>query len=103
MGDDTPGAPVTGSWTHSFEEDDDDVEVYRPTLDYPFPPSRRGRRRLDFAGDDVVESAPGAADKPVPTASFQSGGQGSWHDPVPEQPGFQILEATPEMLRIRRE
>ena len=30
----------SGSWTHSFEEDADGIEVYRPTATFVFPPSR---------------------------------------------------------------
>jgi hypothetical protein len=37
---------VFRSWTHSYEEDKEDVQVYRPS-DYEFPPSR-GRRGFEF-------------------------------------------------------
>ena len=38
----------SGSWTHSFEEDADGIEVYRPTANFAFPPSRKGRKVLEF-------------------------------------------------------
>jgi len=36
-------------WTHSREEDQGDIRVYRPS-DYPFPPAR-GREGLEFRED----------------------------------------------------
>ena len=41
-------ASIQGSWTHSFEEDQGDVLVYRPTHAFAFPPARRGRETLEF-------------------------------------------------------
>ena len=38
-----------GRWMHSFEEDHDGVQVYRPA-DYPFPPAR-GRAGIEFRPD----------------------------------------------------
>ena len=46
MNQDNP--PVIGSWTHSFEEDEDGVQVYHPTNSYPFPLSRKGRETLEL-------------------------------------------------------
>ena len=34
----TPLPDLAKRWAHSFEEDHDDVEVYRP-FDYEFPPA----------------------------------------------------------------
>lgn len=44
------GMPA-GSWIHSFEEDEDGVEVFRPSASFPFPPSRRPRRTLEIGAD----------------------------------------------------
>ncbi|MGU3436258.1 M20/M25/M40 family metallo-hydrolase [Actinomycetes bacterium M1A6_2h] len=53
-------APL-GRWTHSFEEDHDDVTVYRPH-DYDFPRAR-GRAGLEFRPDgSFVDWSVGAGD-----------------------------------------
>jgi hypothetical protein len=62
MGGDAP----SGSWTHSFEEDEGDLLVFRPTASFPFPPSRRGRERLDFDGGVVSAAMPGPDDRSRP-------------------------------------
>lgn len=56
----------SGSWTHSFEEDEDGVEVYRPTATFAFPASRKGRRVLDFNLESSTLTAmlPGPDDRP---------------------------------------
>lgn len=55
----------SGSWTHSFEEDEADVLVYRPTQSFGFPPSRRARETLDFSGPGQVSvGLPGPDDRP---------------------------------------
>jgi hypothetical protein len=96
--------PVEGSWTHSFEEDEPGVEVFRPTATFAFPPTRRGRKRLTFTPDGVIESAPGPDDRNRPVATWvRAGGtrltgQGSAGD----EPAIDILEASPEVLRLRR-
>ena len=57
-------AGLSGSWAHSFEEDEGDVLVYRPSRNFAFPPSRRGRETLDFdAAGQVVTGMPGADDR----------------------------------------
>lgn len=61
---------LSGNWTHSFEEDEGDVQVYRPSGSFAFPPSRRGRETLDFSQADRVDSGmPGADDKRQHTSS----------------------------------
>lgn len=84
-------APAAGSWTHSYEEDRDGVEVYRPTATYAFPPSRRGRTVLQFSGNPaqavaVTALQPGPDDRPR----------------AAPQPEFDIIEATPAILRLVR-
>ena len=91
-----------GSWTHAFEEDADGIEVYRPTLGHPFPPSRRGRARLTFGSDGVVESEPGPDDRPRPRAALPAAGPGRFGDHDTPQGAIEIIEATPDLLRIRR-
>ena len=53
---------LSGSWTHSFEEDTGNEQVYRPDS-YAFPPSRRTRERLDFSAGQVMTAVPGPDDK----------------------------------------
>ena len=82
---------LEGSWTHSFEEDIDGVEVYRPTATFAFPPSRRGRTVLQFSlGDDQI----------VSVAAMQSGLDDRPRAVAP--PAFNIIEATPAILRLVR-
>ena len=52
-----------GSWTHSHEEDEPGIRVYRPTHTFAFPPAR-GRETLDF-GDSgrLTVNAPGPDDR----------------------------------------
>ena len=58
-------AGLAGNWTHSYEEDHDDVHVYRPSASFPFPPSRRGRHMLEFTGTKQVRTGgPGPDDRP---------------------------------------
>lgn len=42
-------ALILGRWRHSHEEDEDDVETYRPS-DHSFPPSR-GRKGFEIHED----------------------------------------------------
>ncbi|MEU2540657.1 hypothetical protein [Streptomyces iakyrus] len=60
------GEPSSGlfrSWLHSYEEDHEDVRVYRPD-DFPFPPAR-GRRGMEFAPDGTFVDHPlGRGDAP---------------------------------------
>ena len=65
------GAGVTGRWMHSFEEDHDDVLVYRPP-DHDFPRAR-GRDGIEFGADgSFVELAVGRGDA-------QEAVPGRWH------------------------
>lgn len=78
---------VEGGWAHSFEEDEGDIRVYRPRATFAFPPSRRGRETLDIgASGGVAAGMPGPADRTV-----QQGGQ----------PHFEIIEAGPDILKVR--
>jgi hypothetical protein len=98
---DATSAPA-GSWTHSFEEDSDDVEVYRPTATYAFPPSRRGRRRLAFTTGEVIESAPGPDDRLRPSATLAAVGPGRFGGGATGDARLEVLEATSEIVKIRR-
>lgn len=55
---------IVGAWLHSYEEDSATTSVYRPH-DYPFPPTRRARRGLEFRPDGTfVEQLMGRDDRP---------------------------------------
>lgn len=105
----------SGSWTHSFEEDADGIEVYRPTATFPFPPSRKGRKVLEFGGGtgslaggeaSMTSMAPGPDDRPRagPVARLRPLGMGRYavDAAAGEQGVIDIVEATPDVLRLSR-
>lgn len=105
----------SGSWTHSFEEDADGIEVYRPTATFAFPPSRKGRKVLEFgAGTGSMEGgeatltsmAPGPDDRPLagPSTRLRPLGMGRYAlgDASGAQDVIDIVEATPDVLRLSR-
>lgn len=59
-----PSATLGGSWTHSIEEDEGEVRVYRSTHTFPFPPSRRGRDTFESGPEgEVATGLPGPDDR----------------------------------------
>lgn len=77
----------SGTWAHSFEEDEGDIQVYRPRATFPFPPSRRGRETLEFDPAGRASAAmPGPDDKMRPQMAA---------------PAFDVIEAGPDILKIR--
>ncbi len=95
---------ISGSWTHSFEEDDAGIEVYRPTATFAFPPSRKGRQVLEFSGADNTATAlaPGPDDRPraAPGGALRALGAGRYADGAGKV--LEIVEATPAMLKLAR-
>ena len=96
-----------GSWTHSFEEDEAGVAVYRPTATFAFPPSRKGREVLRFATQDDGEPGvtwllPGPDDRPraAPPDTLRALGQGRYAMGSGRE--LQIIEATPTILKMCR-
>lgn len=96
-----------GSWTHSFEEDEAGVEVYRPTATFAFPPSRKGREVLRFATQDdgepgVTSLLPGPDDRPraAPADTLRALGQGRYA--LGDHKELDIIEATPDILKLVR-
>ena len=64
------------TWTHSFEEDEGSVRVYRPAS-YQFPMQRRPREGMEFRPDGTfTRLKPGPADKREPV-------EGRWQADVP--------------------
>jgi len=102
----------SGSWTHSFEEDSAGVEVYRPTATFAFPPSRKGRKVLDFdaaanGAGMVTAMAPGPDDRPLagPAAMLIPLGMNRYAlagTPEAPQDVIEIVEAGPDILRLAR-
>ena len=62
----TQTSGLSGTWAHSYEEDEGGVQVYRPYDTFPFPSRRQGRATLGMnhfrLGDarviEVLESGP---------------------------------------------
>jgi hypothetical protein len=100
----TPPPGLAKRWVHSFEEDHDDVEVYRP-FDYEFPPAR-GRDGIEFSDDgSFTEWAVGRGDarEPVP-GQWQTADAGTVAVTT-ERGGEQVLELvqlSPDRLEVRR-
>ncbi len=96
---------LRGSWTHSFEEDEAGVRLYRPTHGYAFPPSRRGRETLDFdTAGQVLSGAPGPDDRPrLSAAALTPLGMNRFRIGAAEAPGrvIEVLEARPDLLKLR--
>jgi hypothetical protein len=99
-------AGPTGNWTHSYEEDGADVQVYRPTHAFAFPPGRRGRETLEFgAAGQVVSGMPGPDDRQVMTGAVLTClGMNRYRLDGGQSPGqvVEIVQSEPGMLKIRR-
>ncbi|MGK5077982.1 hypothetical protein [Janthinobacterium sp. HLX7-2] len=110
-------ARPSGSWTHSFEEDAAGIEVYRPTATFAFPPSRKGRKVLEFdaeadaggmadGGLRMTSMSPGPDDRPCagPVAHLLPLGMGRYALAGTQTPQdvLEIVEATPDILRLAR-
>jgi hypothetical protein len=107
MSDQGSGAPdgITGRWMHSFEEDHDDVLVYRPP-DHDFPRAR-GRDGIEFASDgSFVQWAVGRGDarQAIPGRWRTTDADGLLAVST-ERDGDQVLEVVsvaPDRLEVRR-
>jgi hypothetical protein len=99
------GSGVTGRWLHSFEEDHDDVLVYRPA-DHDFPRAR-GRDGIEFGPDgSFVDWAVGRGDasEAVP-GRWRTADAGGALEVTTERGGElvrEIVSAAPDRLEIRR-
>lgn len=98
----------SGSWTHSFEEDQGELLVYRPTTTFAFPPSRGGRDTLVFGkGGEVTEMTIGPDDRPRPSPAGPATPLGMNRYGIGGTPGapdreFEIVEATSGILKVRK-
>ena len=96
----------SGAWSHSFEEDEGDVRVFRPTHGFAFPLSRRGRDSLEFrTNGEVVIGAPGPDDRHDlrvrrwTALGMNRFGVASAEGAAAQQ--IEVVEQTPELLRVR--
>lgn len=105
---DQGSAPLGGSWTHSFEEDEAGLLVYRPTATFAFPPSRGGRdafvfgeggevTELTIGPDDRPRASPAGPLKPLGMNRYAAGGT-----PGAPERVIEIVEATAEILKVRK-
>lgn len=98
---------LTGSWTHSFEEDEGDVQVFRPTQGFAFPPARRGRETVDFGSGagQVMQGRPGPDDRQQHSAvNLTALGMNRFRLEGPGMPGqvFELVEARHDVLKLRK-
>lgn len=93
-------ANLSGTWAHSFEEDEGEVQVYRPG-GFPFPPSRRGRETLDFQGTgQVIMGVPGRDDRQVHSAvGVTALGMNRFR--LGDTRVIEVIEAGPDVLKVR--
>jgi hypothetical protein len=100
------GPSLVGAWTHSFEEDEGEVQVFRPTHGFAFPLSRRGRESLEFrASGEVMTSAPGPDDRhrastrsvtPLGMNRYRFGAAAGKSDQLVE-----VVEQASDLLKLR--
>jgi hypothetical protein len=102
---DQGAAAPSGSWTHSFEEDEPGgILVYRPTQSFAFPPTRGGRDTIVFgAGGEMTAHAQGPDDRPQaqPGQWIARGMNRFALAEAPEQ-AIEIIEAGADILKIRK-
>jgi hypothetical protein len=90
-------------WGHSFEEDHDDVAVYRPA-DFDFPRAR-GRDGIEFRADgSYIDWVVGRGDAREPRAGrwqLDSGGRFRLEAAAGQQRVVEVLQVTPDRLELR--
>lgn len=82
-----------GKWLHAFEDDHDDVEVYRRS-DAQFPRARRVREGLELHSDGTATTwvaGPGDALEPV---------RGSWRGAGPQRITVEAAGLRRRLLRV---
>jgi hypothetical protein len=100
----TPQPGLAKRWVHSFEEDHDGLEVYRP-FDYDLPPAR-GRDGIEFSDDgSFTQWAVGRGDAQEPLPGQWQAVDAGTVSVTTERGGEQVLEVvqlTPDRLEVRR-
>lgn len=97
----TPEGGLDGTWAHSFEEDQGDIQVYRPQESFPFPPSRRGRETLDFQqAGTVLKGMPGPDDRQVEASEdFTPLGMNRFR--IGDAQVIEVIELSNDVLKVR--
>lgn len=91
-------------WYHSYEEDTDEEEIYRPA-GFVFPRSRGPRASLEIRPDGtLVDYRPGPADRPEPVPGQWEAADG---DKLRVSTGaasrtLEIVSHDPTVLKIRK-
>ncbi len=100
-------AQLHKKWVHSYEDDTDGVDAYRPS-GYAFPPSR-GRRGMEFKADGTFiryDIAPSDGPLPVPGTWEPVKGQKAVQIKVqgerPETYRLEIVALGDSLLRVKR-
>jgi hypothetical protein len=100
----TPVEGLVGRWTHSFEEDHDDIAVYRPS-DHAFPRAR-GRGGMEFSTDgSFTEWAVGRGDAREAVPGRWRTAEANTVAVSTERSDEQVLEVVhlaPDRLEVRR-
>ena len=95
------GEQLSGAWTHSFEEDDGDIQVYRPSNSFIFPPARRARETLEFATPgQVVTGVPGPDDK-LQRASSSLTPMGMGRFRIGEARVIEVIQSASDILKVK--
>jgi len=95
------GEQLSGAWTHSFEEDDGDIQVYRPSNSFAFPPARRGRETFEFATPgQVVTGVPGPDDK-LERASSSLTPMGMGRFRIGEERVIEVIQSASDILKVK--
>ncbi|QJD99425.1 hypothetical protein HH212_04785 [Massilia forsythiae] len=94
------GLPA-GSWTHSFEEDADGIEVFRPSASFSFPPSRRPRRTLAFGADGQVGLGTPGPDDRLRHAQVALQALGANRFRLGDARVVDVVEAGPDVLKLK--
>lgn len=96
---------LQGSWTHSYEEDEGEVQVYRRSDSFAFPASRRGRETLSFGtGGQMSNSMPGPDDRQQHSSGTVTGlGMNRYRFDGGADPGkvIEVVSAAPDRLCLR--
>lgn len=90
---------LSGSWTHSFEEDSGDEQVFRPSAGFAFPPSRRPRDTLDFSTEQMTSRMPGPDDRVHQTTSTMA--PAGENRVVANGRELEVIEVRSDLLRVR--
>src|SRR4051794_28674963 len=95
---------IVRSWTHAYEEDEDDCLVLRPSESPVIRPSRMPRMAFDLReGGRLTTYSPGADDRRVGTSGrWRLEGDHLVLEPEGGPPQrYVVAEASPDKLRLR--